>query len=225
MLWTALLLTACTPRGITQAGHTVRLTETRSRRPGYGVGHGVDVVLDDAPLALTHWYTPVSPPVRQAPRTFYWGGGTSPETWEWEVWEVFQVKPSSPEQHAAAKEFLDAGTGPLFDALTDTPAYEWSYARQVFVLWERAHDDLVFTADSGESFSVTDTGAVFMDGARIGSLQSDQGRVTGVEIDLSPHTFGSGPGQVRIEPTVQDPRAYRLPSGHTIYSTYGLTAP
>lgn len=220
-----LSLAACTPRGLTQGGHTLELVETRTRRPGYGTRHGVDALLDGEPLGLTHWYAPVSPPMEHSPRVFYWGAGTSRETWEWELWQVFQVTPSSPEQYTAAREFLDAGTGPLFSALQDTDAYEWSYARQVFVLWQEGPSDLVFTSASGDAFQVTDSGAVFMDGALIGRLQVQEGRVTGLEIDLTPHTVGSGPGETQINPKEQDLLGYHLPDGADVFTTYGLSKP
>ena len=184
--------------------------------------HGVDLTLDGQPLELSHWYAPLSPPMAASPRIFYWGGGTSPEAWEWRTWQVFQIKPSDPAQHQAAKEFLDAGTKALFSALTDTQAYEWSYARQVFVLWQQPPTDLVFTAATGDSFQVTDTGAVFMDGGLIGQLQESAGVVDGVEIKLEPHTVGSGPGEIQIDPQEQDLRLYLHPSGQNIFATYGI---
>ena len=174
------------------------------------------------PLALSHWYAPVSPPMTLNPRIFYWGGGTSPETWEWGTWQVFQLKPSDPAQHQAAKEFLSAGTQALFSKLTKTQAYEWSYARQVFVLWQQAPSDVVFTAETGESFSVTQAGAIFMNHALIGDLQDAEGQVSGVEIRLEAHTFGNGPAEIRIDPKEKDLRAYLHPSGKNIFQLYGI---
>lgn len=213
---------ACGTRPITQGGHTLEITETKSRKAGYGVRHGVDLSLDGAPLELSLWYAPLSPVSDQSTRAFYWGGGTSPESWEWGTWQVFQLKPSDPQQHQAAKEFLDAGTKALFSQLQDTDAYEWSYARQVFVLWQNPPSDVVFTAATGEHFKVTDTGAIFMDSALIGQLQEAQGQVNGVQIKLEPHTVGSGPGEVRIQPKEQELRAYLHPSGKNIFAIYGI---
>lgn len=207
---------------MTQAGHTLEITETETRRLGYGVRHGVDLKLDGEPLALSHGYTPLSPPMAQSPRTFYWGGGTSAETWEWRTWQVFQIKPSSPAQHQAAREFLDAGTEALFSRLKNTDAYEWSYARPVFVLWQQPPEDQEFSAATGDHFRVTDTGAIFMNGALIGHLLVEQGKVSGVEIKLEPHTFGSGPAEIKVSPKEQDLRAYLHPLGQNIFATYGI---
>lgn len=215
-------LTACASRSITQGGHTLGITETKTRRLGYGVRHGVDLSLDGQPLDFSHWYAPLSPPLAQTPRIFYWGGGTSPQTWEWGTWQVFQIKPSSPQQHQAAKEFLDAGTKALFSKLKNTDAYEWSYARQVFVLWQQPPKDLEFAAAAGDQFKVTDTGAIFMNGGLIGRLQEVDGKVSGVEIKLAPHTVGAGPAQIEINPKEQDLRAYLHSSGAHIFSIYGI---
>ncbi|MFT5587668.1 MAG: hypothetical protein ACI9VR_005281 [Cognaticolwellia sp.] len=215
-------LLACFSRPITQGGHTLEITETKTRKMGYGAQYGVELSLDGAPLDLAHWYAPVSPPMDLNPRIFYWGGGTSPETWEWGIWEIFQIRPSDPKQHQAAKEFLDAGTKSLFSKLKNTDAYEWSYARQVFVLWQQAPKDIEFTASTGERFTVTDSGAIFMEGARIGQLEATQGQVDGVEVRLEPHTFGAGPAEIEINPLEQDLRAYLHPSGQNIFAIYGI---
>ena len=90
------------------------------------------------------------------------------------------------------------------------------------MLWQQPPTDLVFTAATGDSFKVTDTGAIFMSGGLIGQLQESAGVVDGVEIKLEPHTVGSGPGEQKIDPQELDLRRYLHPSGQNIFAIYGF---
>lgn len=219
-----LFLLACFDLPIRQAGHKLTLEESKTRSLAYGTRHSVDVILDGQSLEVNLEPLPVSPPVSRSGRIYYWGKGLSAESWD-DTWYCFALFPADAAQHDAMKAVLDSGTGKLYDRLTDTKAYKWSYARECLVLWEAKAKDQEFLSPTEDRLSITSAGAVFMDGALIGNLERTGTMASGIDVRLDPHTFGSGPAEIRVEPKTTDPRAYvHQGTGQGLFVYYGWEA-